>query len=81
MWTNEEQAYYKALLALKGRDYKKAGKYFLIAENHFAENPDFRILKDVTELLLDVKERISREESEKIEIEEIINYGQEADIR
>jgi hypothetical protein len=81
MLSETEKAYFKALLALKERDYSGAAGFFRFAENQFADDPEFRILKETTELLIAVKEEIFDVESERIEIEEILGDGQEAELR
>ena len=81
MLSETEKAYFKALQALKEKDYSGAAGFFRFAENQFADAPEFRILKETTELLIAVKEEIFGIENERIEIEEILSDGQETEFR
>lgn len=65
---DSDEAYYKALLALKSRDYRKAAGYLKSAENQFADSLEFRILLETTRLLLAVKEEIFDLELEEVKI-------------
>lgn len=64
--SNSEKAYYRALLALKNRNYRAASGFLKSAENQFADSIEFRILSETTRLLLAVKEEIF--ELETIEV-------------
>jgi len=81
MLSDAEKAYYRALQALQDRQYRAAAGFFKSAENQFAENPELRILKETTELLLTVKDEIFETENDRIEIEEILINGQETELR
>ncbi len=65
---DSHEAYYKALMALKSRDYRTAAGYLKSAENHFADSLEFRILLETTRLLLAVKEEIFELELETIKV-------------
>jgi hypothetical protein len=71
MLPDSEKAYYRALLALKNKEYREASGFFRMAENQFTNDPDFRILKEATALLLAVKDEIFELENSRIEAEEI----------
>jgi hypothetical protein len=60
-----EKAYFQALQALCDRDFNAASGFFKLAENQFAENLEFRILSEATDLLLAVKEEIGELEKEE----------------
>jgi len=79
MMNKAHKAYYKALEALSNKDYRAAAGFFKTAENGFTDDADFRILKEVTELLLVTKDEIYSLENEGIEIEEIFSNGQETE--
>ncbi|MEW6014137.1 MAG: hypothetical protein AB1690_02320 [Candidatus Zixiibacteriota bacterium] len=66
------KAYLRALTALKEKDYRTGVGYLKIAQNQFDNSPDFRILKETTELLLAVKEEIFELEVESMEVKEMI---------
>ena len=70
MLSDSEKAFSRALTALKNKDYREAAGFFKMAEIKFAENEEFRILFESTELLLAVKDEIFELENNKIEIEE-----------
>jgi len=80
MLSETEKAYFKGLMALKERDYSGAAGFFRFAENQFADSPEFRILKETTELLIAVKDEIFDIENEGIEIEEMLTDGQETEL-
>jgi len=71
----------EALDALKRKDYRAASAFFKSAENQFADRLDFRILNEVTDLLIAVKEEIAEIEKEEFIVEEIYNHGQETELR
>ncbi|SYZ74502.1 hypothetical protein TRIP_C90130 [Candidatus Zixiibacteriota bacterium] len=81
MLADGEKAYFKALEALKNKDYRAASGFFKTAENQFTERLEFRILQATTALLLAVKEEIFELENSRIEIEEISSYGKETEFR
>ncbi|MEW5923567.1 MAG: hypothetical protein AB1746_06230 [Candidatus Zixiibacteriota bacterium] len=81
MLNDADKAYYRALQALKEKDYRAAAGFLKNAENQFAEKPEIRILSEATELLLAVKDEIYELENETIEIEEILINGQETEFR
>ena len=66
-----EELYNKALQALRNRDYQAASGFFKSAENQFADDLDFRILSEVTALLVAVKNEISEIEKDDFVVEEI----------
>ncbi len=66
-----EESYNKALQALRNRDYQAASGFFKSAENQFANDLDFRILSEVTALLVAVKNEISEIEKNDFVVEEI----------
>jgi len=79
--SHPEQAYYQALEALRNKDYRAASGFFKTAENQFADNLDFRILSEVTALLVAVKDEINEIEDESLVVEEMYSDGQEAKLR
>jgi len=81
MLNESEKASYRALLALKDRDYRAAAGFFKAAENQFTDNPELHILKEATELLLAVKDEIFEIENDRIEIEEMLINGKETEFR
>jgi 2-polyprenyl-3-methyl-5-hydroxy-6-metoxy-1,4-benzoquinol methylase len=81
MLTDSEKAYCRAIVALKNREYSSASGFFRMAENQFADNLKFRILKETNDLLLAVKDEIYELENSRIEIEEILDHGKETEFR
>jgi hypothetical protein len=81
MLNNVDKAYFRALQALRDKDYRAAAGFLKSAENQFADKPELRILREMTELLLAVKDEIFELENETIEIEEILINGQETEFR
>ena len=81
MLSDADKAYYRALQALRDKDYRAAAGFLKYAENQFADIPELRILRESTELLLSVKDEIYELENETIEIEEILINGQETEFR
>jgi len=79
MLNDTAKAYYRALQALREKDYRAAAGFLKTAENQFADRPELRILREATELLLAVKDEIFELENETIEIEEILINGQETE--
>lgn len=79
MLNDAEKAYYRALQALKEKDYRAAAGFLKTTENQFAERPELRILSEATELLLAAKDEIYELENETIEIEEILINGEETE--
>jgi hypothetical protein len=75
-----ESAHLEALDALKRKDYSAASSFFKMSENQFADRLDFRILNEVTDLLLAVKEEIAEIEKEEFIVEEIYNNGQKTEL-
>ena len=80
-----EKAYCLALQALKRREYSTADRLFDQAAGFFAENQEFRLVRETTRLLVAVKEELGTAESDKrierTEIEELISYGKENELR
>ena len=64
--TEEAKYYYKALQALKEKDFRLADRYFKSAENQIAENMEFSILSEATRLLMVVKNEIAELEGETV---------------
>ena len=81
MLSDADKAYYRALQALRDKDYRAAAGFLKYAENQFADMPELCILRESTELLLSVKDEIYELENETIEIEEILINGQETEFR
>jgi len=79
--SDADKAYYRALQALRDKDYRAAAGFLKYAENQFADMPELGILRGSTELLLSVKDEIYELENETIEIEEILINGQETEFR
>jgi outer membrane protein assembly factor BamD (BamD/ComL family) len=75
MSSNSNKIYDKALEALRNKEYAPASEIFKTAENQFADNIDFRILKEVTALLLAVKDEIYEIEKDSFIVEEIYTHG------
>jgi len=71
----------KAIKALRNKEYAVASEIFKTTENQFADNIDFRILKEVTALLLAVKNEIYEIEKNDFIVEEIHTHGQETELR
>jgi hypothetical protein len=79
--SHPENHFRQALEALREKDYRAASGFFKAAENQFADNLDFRILSEVTALLVAVKEEINEIENEGFVVEEIFSDGQETELR
>ncbi len=80
-----EKAYCLALEALKRREYRRADELFEQAAGFFADNPEFRLVRETTRLLVTVKEELgsfeSAESNERTEIEEVMSYGEKDELR
>jgi len=59
MRTDAGKAYFSAFRTLKEKDYPATLGFLKSAEIQFADDLDFRILKETTRLLLAVKNEIS----------------------
>ncbi len=79
--SHPEKSYSRALEALRNKNYRAASGFFKSVENQFADNLDFRILNEVTALLIAVKDEINEIENDGIIVEEIFTDGQEAELR
>ena len=82
MFSDAEKAYYLALEALKRKDYPSASNHFDKAVPHFKNNREFNLLRETTDLLLAVKkERMKFDNEDSIELEEVLPYGKENELR
>ncbi len=79
--SHSENFYRRALEALRDKDYQAASGFFKSAENQFADNLDFRILSEVTALLLAVKDEITEIENEGFVVEEMYSDGEKTELR
>ena len=79
--SHPEESYGKALEALRNKNYRAATGFFKLAENQFADNLDFRILSEVTALLIAVKDEINEIVNSGFVVEEIFTDGQETELR
>ncbi len=59
MLSENEKAYYQAILALKRKDYQKAVENFETAIREFGTNSEFNLLYQSTRLLLEVKQELT----------------------
>ena len=81
-----EKAYCLALEALKRRDYRQADQLFGQAAGFFADNQEFRLMRETTRLLVAVKEELGSWEPEGVKksesyIEEVMTYGEKDELR
>lgn len=81
-----EKAYCLALEALKRRDYRQADQLFEQAAGFFADNQEFRLLRETTRLLVAVKEELGSSADEGVKtselyIEEVMTYGEKDELR
>ena len=81
-----EKAYCLALEALKRRDYRQADQMLQQASGFFADNEEFRLLRETTRLLVAVKEELGSSASEGVKtselyIEEVMTYGEKDELR
>ena len=82
MLNQAEKEYCRALLSLKDKDYAAASDHFHRAAQQFATDREFSLLKETTDLLLVVRQqRVQLDAEDKIEVEEVIPYGQEDELR
>ena len=82
MLNQAEKEYCRALLSLKDKDYAAASGHFQRAAQQFANDREFSLLKETTDLLLVVRQqRAQLDVEDKIEVEEVIPYGQETKLR
>jgi len=75
-----EKAYLQALQALREKQYGQAAGYFDRAAEFFGNNREFSLLRETTNLLLEVKKAIAAAEGRNDDVliaEEIISYGKE----
>lgn len=63
MQTDARKAYLVAIRSLKEKNYQAAFGFLKSAEIQFADDLDFRILRETTRLLLAVKDEISELEN------------------
>ncbi|MEE8577180.1 MAG: hypothetical protein V3T31_07975 [candidate division Zixibacteria bacterium] len=80
MLNQSEKAYCQALKALKDKDYPAAAEFFDIASEKFGTDAEFNLLKESTRLLISLKQRIVRRDSEANDefiIEEVFANGEE----
>jgi hypothetical protein len=78
-----EKAYLMALQALREKQYQKAAGFFDRAAEFFAENREFCLLRETTQLLLEVKKEIAAAEgyeNDALMIEEVFTHGQETNL-
>jgi hypothetical protein len=78
--SSSEKAYTLALRALKQKDYHTANGYFGRAAPGFGNNREFQLFRETTRLLLDVKDRLSALDEDRLDIEEVFSNGQEEDV-
>ncbi len=80
-----EKAYFLALEALKRHEYRRADELFDQAAGFFADNAEFRLVRETTRLLVAVKEELGVVEedksNERTEIEEVMTYGEKDELR
>ncbi|MDF1544663.1 MAG: hypothetical protein P1R58_06125 [bacterium] len=70
-----EKAYCQALLALKSKSYRLAAEEFEKAAPHFKNDREFNLIMETNRVLVAVKKKIAAQESDTIEVEEILPYG------
>ncbi len=71
-----EKAYFKALSALRRKDYKAAAEQFDKAAPFFEKDKEFGILREATRLLIATKAEIRKlEQQESLLIEESFSNG------
>ena len=76
MLNPSEKAYCQALLALKDKEYKKARVMFDQAAADFKNNREFNLLREVTALLVEVKNELGTvPEDDRLEIKEAFSNG------
>ena len=83
MLNPHEKAYLSALQALREKQYQQAAVYFDQAAEFFANNQEFRLLRETTVLLLEVKRELGATDitsNESLIAEEILIDGKETDI-
>ena len=75
-----EKAYLQALQALREKQYGQAAGCFNQAAEFFGNNREFSLLRETTNLLLEVKKKIAAAESRDDDVlmtEENFSYGEE----
>ncbi len=71
-----EKAYFRALAALKDKDYETAAEQFEKAAQFFEQNEEFGIFRETTRLLAAVTEELRKlEKEESLNIEESFSHG------
>lgn len=76
MLNRGEKSYFRALLALKSKDYLSASENFKKAAPYFEKDKEFKLYFETTELLITVKNELARlKKEDNIEIEEIFSNG------
>ena len=81
-----EKAYCLALQALKRRDYRQADQQFEQAAGFFADNQEFRLIRETNRLLVAVKEELGSLEREDVKrselyLEEVLTHGEKDELR
>jgi hypothetical protein len=78
-----EKAYLSALQALREKQYQQAALHFDKAAEFFANNQEFRLLRETTVLLLEVKRELGATDltsNESLIAEEILIDGKETNL-
>lgn len=78
MLSPSEKAFCQALLALKAKDYQRAGESFSEAATEFKDNQEFNLLRETTALLIAVKKELgtfSDSAEDELRIEEVFSNG------
>ena len=71
-----EKAYFRALTALKDKDYETAAEQFEKAALFFEQNEEFGIFRETTRLLVAVTKELRKlEKEESLNIEESFSHG------
>ena len=78
-----EKAYCLALQALEEKKYQRAVRYFDQAAEFFVDNKEFKLLRETTRLLVELKKEIAAAEEkdeDKLIIKEVFTDGQETNL-
>jgi hypothetical protein len=71
-----EKAYFKALTALKNKDYRTAAEQFDQAAPFFEKDSEFAVFWETTRLLIAVTEELKKfEKEESLQIEDSFSHG------
>ena len=71
-----EKAYFRALAALKRKDYETAAEEFEKAAPFFEKDPEFGIFRETTRLLIAVTEELKKfGKGESLQIEDSFSHG------